>query len=140
MKKINILFLIFCFSFFDVLAFDQNEFNEWKENLRKKAVENNISELTFDTVMNNVKFLPKVIEYDRFQPEFYEDTKTYITKRTSSKKVQKGLNFYIHNKSLIENVEKKFNIEKELLLSLMGIETNYGTYLGKMDIYLRYQH
>ena len=25
-------------------------------------------------------------------------------------------------------------IEKELLLALMGIETNYGTYVGKMDI------
>ena len=29
---------------------------------------------------------------------------------------------------------KKFNIEKELLLALMGIETNYGKYVGKMDI------
>ena len=44
---------------------------------------NNISEATFDIVMAKVKFLPKVIEYDRFQPEFYEDTKTYIGKRTS---------------------------------------------------------
>ena len=37
-----------------------------------------ISEKTFDTAMLNVKFLPKVIEYDRFQPEIYEDTITYI--------------------------------------------------------------
>ena len=28
----------------------------------------------------------------------------------------------------------EFDIEKELLLSLMGIETNFGTYVGKMDI------
>ena len=43
--------------------------------------------------MKNVTFLPNVIKYDRFQPEFYEDTKTYISKRTSKKKVEKGLNF-----------------------------------------------
>ena len=84
--------------------------------------------------MANVRFLPKVIEYDRFQPEFYEDTKTYISKRTSQKKVQKGLSFYNSKDILINNVEKKYDIEKELLLSLMGIETNYGTYVGKMDI------
>ena len=30
--------------------------------------------------------------------------------------------------------EKEFSVEKELLLALMGIETNYGKYLGKMDI------
>ena len=84
--------------------------------------------------MTNVKFLPQVIKYDRYQPEFYEDTKTYISKRTSKKKIEKGINFYSKNKSLINNIEKKYIIEKELLLSLMGIETNYGTYVGKMDI------
>ena len=79
-------------------------------------------------------FLPNVIKYDRFQPEFYEDTKTYISKRTSSKKVSKGIKFYNKNIKLINKIEKKYNIEKELLLALMGIETNFGTYVGKMDI------
>jgi len=84
--------------------------------------------------MANVKFLPNVIKYDRYQPEFYEDTKTYISKRTSSKKVSKGINFYEKNFDLINTIENKYNIEKELLLALMGIETNFGTYVGKMDI------
>ena len=35
---------------------------------------------------------------------------------------------------LLSNVENEFNIERELLLALMGIETNFGTYVGKMDI------
>ena len=39
-------------------------------------------------------FYLNVIEYDRYQPEFYEDTKTYISKRSSKKKVKKGINFY----------------------------------------------
>jgi membrane-bound lytic murein transglycosylase B len=63
-----------------------------------------------------------------------KDTKTYISKRTSDKKVSKGLSFYKQNSNLVKSVEKKFNIEQELLLSLMGIETNFGTYVGKMDI------
>ena len=110
------------------------EFNTWKKNFKKVALKNNISENTFNMVMSNAKFLPKVIEYDRYQPEFYEDTKTYITKRTSKKKIVKGLNYYSKNTNLINNIEKKFKIEKEFLLALMGIETNFGTYVGKMDI------
>ena len=82
----------------------------------------------------NVKFLPKVIEYDRYQPEFYEDTITYISKRTSNKKVSQGLDLYKKNSEFINHIENEFKIEKELLLSLMGIETNFGTYVGKMDI------
>ena len=35
---------------------------------------------------------------------------------------------------IIEKIENDFQVEKELLLALMGIETNFGKYLGKMDI------
>ena len=73
------------------------EFENWKKNFKKIALKNNISEKTFDKVMSNTKFLSNVIKYDRFQPEFYEDTKTYISKRTSEKKVSKGLSFYKQN-------------------------------------------
>ena len=134
MKQISIFFLIYIFSISNLFANNQIEFQKWKKNFRSLAISNDISEKTFDLVMANVQFLPKVIQYDRFQPEFYEDTKTYVSKRTSQKKVNKGITFYKENLDLINNVEKNFNIEKELLLSLMGIETNYGTYVGKMDI------
>ena len=132
--------LISFFLFFFIIgsnfsySYNINDFNDWKFNLKKEALRNGISEKTFDIVMNNVKYLPKVIEYDRFQPEFYEDTSTYINKRTSKKKQNKGIDFYKTNKILINIVETEFDIEKELLLALMGIETNFGTYVGKMDI------
>ena len=109
-------------------------FEVWKKNFKKYALERNISEKTFDLTMSNVVFLPKVIKYDRFQPEFYEDTNTYILKRTSKAKVKKGIKIYKQNKNLINFIDNQFSIEKELLLSLMGIETNFGTYVGKMDI------
>tara|TARA_B100000965_G_scaffold285356_1_gene243280 strand:+ start:937 stop:1929 length:993 start_codon:yes stop_codon:yes gene_type:complete len=126
--------LIFLLIFFIIPISYADNFNNWKSEFKKIALSNNISEETFDLVMKNVKFLPKVIEYDRFQPEFYEDTKTYVSKRTSTKKLEKGLNFFSQNKELINTIEIKFDIEKELLLALMGIETNFGTYVGKMDI------
>ena len=134
MKPIKIFFLISFFISSNSFANNIQNFNNWKVKFKERALSNNISESTFNIVMANVKFLPKVIEYDRFQPEFYEDTKTYIKKRTSKTKLNSGINFYKNNRVLIDKVESEFNIEKELLLSLMGIETNFGTYVGKMDI------
>ena len=134
MKLTNLFFLIIIFSITNLYADQQASFLEWKRNFKVLALKNNISETTFDEVMEHVKFLPSVIKYDRYQPEFYESTKEYVSKRTSKNKINKGLNFYKQNLELINTVEKKYNIEKELLLSLMGIETNYGTYVGKMDI------
>ena len=133
MKLIKFFFLIYFIFTFNGFA-ENIEFLNWKKKFKILALKNNISENTFDKVFKNVRFLPKVIEYDRYQPEFYEDTKTYISKRSSKNKVKNGMNFYSQNKKLILDVEKKYKIEKELLLALMGIETNFGKYVGKMDI------
>ena len=134
MKLIKYILIIFIISFTSSFSNDQIDFQKWKKNFKKIALKNNISETTFDIVMAKVKFLPDVIKYDRYQPEFYEDTKTYISKRTSKKKVSIGIDFYKDNLKLINTIETKYKIEKELLLALMGIETNFGTYVGKMDI------
>ena len=86
MKKVKLL-ILFTLIFCNTFVYANNEdFNNWLKDFKKIALKNNISENTFELVMKDVKFLPKVIEYDRYQPEFYEDTKTYITKRTSKKK------------------------------------------------------
>ena len=110
MKLINYIFIFIILSFTQSLADNQSGFIVWKKNFKKVALQNNISEKPFNKVMANVKFLPNVIKYDRYQPEFYEDTKTYISKRTSSKKVSKGLKFYQDNIILIDKVAKEYNI------------------------------
>ena len=134
MKMIKILFIFF-FSFITLPSMSsEHSFNQWLKDFKKYALTKNISDYTFNKSMSHVVFLPKVIKYDRFQPEFYEDTQTYITKRTSLQKVKQGTNLYKKNKDFINLIDNKFSVEKELLLSLMGIETNFGTYVGKMDI------
>jgi len=131
---IRFLFILFLsFSTLPAMS-SETSFNNWLIDFKKYALKNDISKKTFDETMSNVVFLPKVIKYDRFQPEFYEDTKTYIGKRSSKQKVKKGVALYKENKVFINLIDKKFSIEKDLLLALMGIETNFGTYVGKMDI------
>ena len=131
---IKILFILL-FSFFTLPSIsNETSFEDWLLNFKIYALKNNISEKTFDETMSKVVFIPKVIKYDRFQPEFYEDTKTYVTKRSSKQKVKKGVEIYTVNKNFINSIEERFLIEKDLLLALMGIETNFGTYVGKMDI------
>ena len=103
------LFLNFIFLFFLISnqAFADDSFNEWKIKFKSRAINSGISEKVVNEIIGDAIFLPKVIEYDRFQPEFYEDTKTYISKRTSGKKLKKGMDFYENNSNLINLVEKK---------------------------------
>ena len=133
MKKIVVFFLVI-FIFQPKTLFAKGDFNLWLKSFKESAVKKGISKQTVESVMSSARYLPKVIEYDRYQPEFYEDTKTYIKKRANKDKVKKGLDLYKNQKNIINKIENNFYIEKELLLALMGIETNFGKYLGKMDI------
>ena len=111
-----------------------SDFSLWVQEFKSKAINLGISEIVVNEIMSEARYLPKVIEYDRYQPEFYEDTLTYIKKRSSKNKIRQGLKLYKKEKRIIEKIEGEFKVEKELLLALMGIETNFGNYLGKMDI------
>ena len=134
MKIVKILLLTLLISILNNNVIKADDFDNWLTSFKIYALKKGISKETLDSTMSNAKFLPKVIKYDRYQPEFYEDTKTYVSKRTSTEKVKKGKILFSNHSSLILEVESKYKVEKELLLSLMGIETNYGKYLGKMDI------
>ncbi|MDC0427107.1 lytic murein transglycosylase [Pelagibacteraceae bacterium] len=134
-KYLISIYILLTLAFSQSSVFASNtDFDTWLINFKLKAIKSGISKRVVDEVMSDVRFLPKVIKYDRFQPEFYEDTYTYIKKRTNKKKVKKGLTLYKKEKVTIDKIEKEFSVEKELLLALMGIETNFGNYLGKMDI------
>ncbi len=134
MKKIKIyVFFLFILINFNAHAND-SEFNEWKKNFKLIAIEKGVSLKIIESTIDKSIFLKNVIKYDRYQPEFYEDTKTYISKRANNKKVNSGLKIYKINKTKIDKITQEFSVDKGLLLSLMGIETNFGNYLGKMDI------
>ena len=131
-KKLLLIFLLTYpqFSYSNV----EIDFNIWLNKFKIRALKKGISEETINNSFKNAKYLKQVIKYDRYQPEFFEDTKTYINKRATPSRMLKAKALLIKNQKLFDEVEKKFNVEKELLLALWGIETNFGKHVGKMDI------
>ena len=89
-RKMFKLFIKSVFIYFVIIfnSYSDEQFGQWLKNFQIEAIKSGISKDVVVDVMSNAKFLPKVIEYDRYQPEFYEDTFTYIKKRTSKKKLK----------------------------------------------------
>jgi phosphoribosylformylglycinamidine (FGAM) synthase-like enzyme len=112
----------------------EETFDSWLANFKKNALAKGIGQGTIDIAFQNVKFLENVIKYDRKQPEFFEDTLTYVGKRANQIRVNKAKKLFKKNKNLFKVVEEEFSVEKEILLALWGIETNFGKHVGKMDI------
>ena len=127
------LFKVLIFNSVFAVTLD-TDFETWLTSYKKIALKKGISQKTIDVAFKNVKFLEQVIKYDRKQPEFFEDTVTYVSKRATDSKAKKAEKLLKKNTHLFSVVENEFKVEKEILLALWGIETHFGKHVGKMDI------
>ena len=62
MKTIKYFIILSIFLINNPLSANNTSFNEWLLNFKIHALENNISELTFDMAMSDVIFLPRTFE------------------------------------------------------------------------------
>ena len=85
---------MFCFIFLFLTEYTKastsEEFKIWLKNFKIEAIQKGISEQTVELVFKDVRYLEKVIKYDRKQPEFIELTEIYVNKRATKKKSPKG--------------------------------------------------
>ena len=81
-RKMFKLFLnLLLYFFITTSSLAKEDFASWLDKFQTRAIQSGISDEVVKDIMSKARFLPKVIEYDRYQPEFYEDTFTYIKKR-----------------------------------------------------------
>ena len=71
-----ILSIFFLFFLTNAQTFAIEDFDKWIKNFQVKAVKYGISEKVVNEIMSEARFLPKVIEYDRYQPELKKDLLT----------------------------------------------------------------
>jgi membrane-bound lytic murein transglycosylase B len=133
--KFKIFLIIYLFVIFNPSNSLSNEkFNEWLVSFKGRAIAQGVSKETVDNALKNAKFLERIVALDRKQPEFFEKTYEYLDKRVDEKRIQTAKNLLNENSVLLEKVNTKFKVDKEVLVALWGIETNFGVNKGKVDI------
>jgi membrane-bound lytic murein transglycosylase B len=133
--KFKIFLIIYIlFSFNSSISLASENFDEWVAGFKTRALSKGISTETVNIALSNVKFLDRIVALDRKQPEFFEKTYEYLGKRIDEKRIQTA-NFVLKKNSILfDKVNKKFEVDKEILAALWGIETNFGVNKGKVDI------
>ena len=125
--------LLFCLVLINNSYSDEN-FSKWLDNYKKYAINQGITKKTVNEAFANTKLLKRIISYDRNQPEFIETLEVYFSKRVNKNKINVWKKLIKKNISLLNDIEKKFNVPKNYLVALWGIETVYGKHKGKVDI------
>ena len=107
--------------------------NEWKKKTKIIFKNSNIKSNTL-SYLDSLEFNSRVIELDRKQPEFKLTFDKYLKNVVTKKNIQQINNKFIDNKELLIRIEKTYSVNAKVLTALWGVETHFGSHLGKMDI------
>ena len=138
MKNIlkSVCCLVFAFFFFlpSVCAEEKNDFDSWKQEFYQQALKEGISKKILDQTVPKMKLLERVIQLDTQKPEFVSNFYDYTNRRLSEERIANGKKMIHKYKTWLSRVEEKYGVPKEYLVALWGMETNYGTFMGSVDM------
>lgn len=66
-----------------------------------------------------------------------EKTKTWTAYKKSflvDRRINAGVNFYTRHQKQLESARERFGVEPRVIVAIMGVETNYGSYTGKANV------
>lgn len=131
-KKLILICSVFPFVVNAAIA-DKN-FQQCKINLVKRAANAGFSSYITQKVINNISPIERVIALDKKQPEFTQTFQQYIKARVTDYHVRVGREKLKQHQKLFDELEKKYGVPRQYLVSFWGLETVYGKHKGKMSI------
>jgi lytic murein transglycosylase len=106
-------------------------FDGWKGEFSSEAAANGISQRTLDKVFATVSYSKATIRADRGQKSFKLSLDDFMRKRGASTIVARGKRMKTANAALFASIEKRFGVPAGPLIAIWGMETGFGTYMGK---------
>lgn len=110
------------------------QFDQCINRLKPQALQQGISEHTINRVLGQARYLARVIELDRRQPEFTQTFAGYFNARVTEERVRNGRRLFTAHRELFEKIERETGIPPKYLASFWGLETNYGGYFGDWSV------
>ena len=109
-------------------------FDAWLAEFRTEARSKGISDQTLDAAFADVTPIPRVIELDRRQIEFTMKFDQYLGHVVNGTRIRKGRNLVAKHQKLLDEVSKKFGVQKRFIVALWGIETDFGRVTGGFSV------
>ena len=112
------------------LAQPVESFESFIKNFEATAVAAGVTHETYAKAMYGLTADASVPELVTAQPEFTTPLWDYIDKRVTEWRIGKGKESIEQNQALLTATGEKYGVDPYLLVSIWGIETNYGRVLG----------
>jgi membrane-bound lytic murein transglycosylase B len=94
-----------------------------------------ISRKTFDLALGGFKPDPSIIALTKKQSEFVRPIWSYLDSAISETRLTRGRTAGQQFSSELAEIERKYGVDRRIVLGIWGMETNFGSYTGDKDVF-----
>jgi membrane-bound lytic murein transglycosylase B len=102
-------------------------FATFLDEIRTAATERGIGDATLDAVLPAIRIHRQAVQADRSQAEFVQTYEAYL-QRVSPRRIERGQAFMAEHGEMIKRVAADYGVQPRFIASIIGLESDYGTY------------
>jgi hypothetical protein len=108
----------------------ERRFADWVAQFRTDAQAQGIADATLSAALDDVHYLPRVVELDRAQPEFTRSVWDYLDITVSPQRVTRGQARLQQVRASADDAAARYGVPATVLAAIWGIESNFGELMG----------
>jgi lytic murein transglycosylase len=105
---------------------DAGGFDQWLARFKTKAAARGISPAAISSALAGVSYDPTVIRLDRSQRSFKLSFEEFYARRVGPALLRRGRSLMQTHRATLDRVEQRFGVPAAIIVSIWGLETNYG--------------
>lgn len=105
-------------------------FDAWLNRFKAKAGQHGISQRTLARGLEGVSYDTNVIHLDRNQKSFKLTFEEFYARRAGPGLIRRGQGLMQKHRAVLDRMEKDFGVPAAVVVSIWGLETNYGADKG----------
>lgn len=116
----------------ETVAADTQGLQRWLAGFRIRAAAAGISDAVMDQALLGLSYDADVVRRDRNQSEFTKTIWDYLDTATSDARVENGKAALAKHGRVLQAIEDRYGVEKEIVAAIWGLESAYGTFRGSV--------
>jgi membrane-bound lytic murein transglycosylase B len=113
---------------------DQQSFEIWLEDIKAEAARKGLASETVTEALARARYVDRVLELDRRQPELTQTFWRYIDARITAERIANGQGYLYAYESLLNEVYQHYGVQPRVLVALWGLESDYGRSQGDFEV------
>ncbi|NWG24874.1 MAG: lytic murein transglycosylase [Pseudorhodoplanes sp.] len=111
------------------------DFNRFIAEFSREALSKGISQSAISTAFAGITYDPAVMAFDRRQRGTFNKTfEQYAATRVGPARIKRAKAMLQRHAALLQRVEQRFGVPKELIVAIWTMETDNGADMGKLPI------